>query len=102
MPWNSRRARLEVQWQRSNGVLSSQILQLREQLRIKEGYAAGLERLLRQRNERIDQLAAQVDQLRDHSRHADEAAEHMAMFVGLMLDLSKHSLENVTTQEVAA
>jgi hypothetical protein len=37
---------------------------------------------LRQRNERIDQLAAQVDQLRQHSRHADEAA-----FVGLILDL---------------
>jgi hypothetical protein len=87
MPWSSRRARLEIQWQRSNGVLSSQILQLREQLRIKESYAAGLETLLRQRNERIDQLAAQVDQLRQHSRHADEAAEHMAMFVGLMLNL---------------
>ena len=67
--------------------LSTQLLQLREQLRIKESYAVGLERLLRQRNERIDQLAAQVDQLRQHSRHADEAAEHMAMFVGLMLNL---------------
>ena len=83
----SRCARLEVQWQRTNGVLSTQLLQLREQLRIKESCAVGLERLLRQRNERIDQLAAQVDQLREHSRHADEAAEHMAMFVGLMLNL---------------
>ena len=27
-------------------------------------------------------LTAQVDQLREHSRHADEKAEHMAMFVG--------------------
>jgi len=42
---------------------------------------------LRQRNERIDQLTAQVDQLRQHSRQADEKAEHMAMFVGLILDL---------------
>ena len=41
-----------------------------------------------QRNERIDQLTAQVDQLGEHSRHADEKAEHMAMFVGLMLDLN--------------
>jgi hypothetical protein len=41
---------------------------------------------LRQRNEQIDQLTAQVDQLREHSRHAAEKAEHMAMFVGLMLD----------------
>jgi hypothetical protein len=89
MPWNRRRARLnEIRWQQTNGALSSQVLQLREQLRNKESYAVGLERLLRQRNERIDQLAAQVDQLRQHSRHADEAAEHMAMFVGLMLDLN--------------
>jgi hypothetical protein len=87
MPWSSRRARLEIKWQRSNGVLSSQILQLREQLRNKESYTVGLEQLLRQRNERIDQLTAQVDQLRQHSRHANEAAGHMAMFVGLMLDL---------------
>ena len=77
----------EIQLQRTNGALITQLLQLRKQLRNKERYATGLEILLRQRNERIDQLAAQVDQLREHSRHADEAAEHMAMFVGLMLDL---------------
>ena len=88
MPWNRRRARLnEIQLQRTNGVLSTQLLQLREQLRNKERYASGLEILLRQRNARIDQLTAQVDQLRQHSRHADEEAEHMAMFVGLILDL---------------
>ena len=89
MPWNRRRARLnEIQLQRTNGTLSTQLLQLREQLRNKESYAAGLEILLRQRNERIDQLTAQVDQFREHSRHADEKAEHMAMLVGLMLDLN--------------
>ena len=102
MPWNRRRARLnEIQLQRTNGALSTQLLQLREQLRNKESYAAGLEILLRQRNERIDQLTAQVDQLRQHSRHADEGAEYMAMFVGLMLDLddavaAKQSMACVT------
>ena len=56
MPWNRRRARLnEIQLQRTNRTLSTQLLQLREQLRNKESYAAGLEILLRQRNERIDQ-----------------------------------------------
>ena len=81
MPWNRRRARLnEIQLQRTNGTLST--------LRNKESYATGLEILLRQRNARIDQLTAQVDQLRRHIRHADEEAEHMAMFVGLMLDLN--------------
>jgi hypothetical protein len=82
MPWNRRRARLnEIQLQRTNGALSTQILQLREQLRIKESYASGLELVVRQRNERIDQLTAEVDQLRENSRH-------MAMFVGAMLDLN--------------
>jgi hypothetical protein len=52
MPWNRRRARLnEIQLQRTNGTLSTQLL-------------------------------------REHSRHADEKAEHMAMFVDLMLDLN--------------
>jgi hypothetical protein len=60
-----------------------------------------LKSYLRQRNERIDQLTAQVDQLRQHSRHADEGAEHMAMFVGLILDLddavaAKQSMACVT------
>jgi hypothetical protein len=88
MPWNRRRARLnEIDLQRTNGALSTQLLQLREQLHNKERYASGLELLLRQRNERIDQLTAQVDQLRQHSRHADEGAEYMAAFVGLILDL---------------
>jgi hypothetical protein len=88
MPWNRRRARFnEIQLQRTNGTLSTQLSQLREQVRNKERYASGLEILLRQRNERIDQLIAQVDQLRGHSRHADEGAEYMATFVGLMLDL---------------
>ena len=42
MPWNRRRARLnEIQLQRTNGTLSTQLLQLREQLRNKESYAAG-------------------------------------------------------------
>jgi len=89
MPWNRRRARLnEIQLQRTNGTLSTQLSQLREQVRNKERYASGLEVLLRQRNERIDQLTAQVGQLREHSRHADEKAEHMAMLVGMMLDLN--------------
>jgi len=46
---------------RQSKPLSTQLLQLREQLRNKERYASGLEILLRQRNERIDQLTAQVD-----------------------------------------
>ena len=89
MPWNRRRARLnEIHLQRTNGTLSTQVLQLREQLRNKESYAAGLEMLLRQRNEQIDQLQEQVEQLRLKNNQSHEEAQHMAMFVGLMLDLN--------------
>ena len=43
MPWNRRHARLnEIQLLRTNGALSTQLLQLREQLRIKERYATAL------------------------------------------------------------
>src|SRR5262249_17835559 len=80
-PWNRRRARLnEIQLQRTNGTISTQLLQLREQLRNKESYAAGLEILLRQRNERIDQLQGQLDQLRLKNNQSHEGAQHMAMF----------------------
>jgi len=75
MPWNSRRARLEVQWQRTNWALSTQVLQLREELRNKESYAVGLERLLRQRNERIDQLNARLEQSREQCRRLDQECE---------------------------
>src|SRR6516164_11736627 len=85
MPWNRRRARLnEIQLQRTNGTLSTQLLQLREQLRNKERYASGLEILLRQRNERIDQLQGPLDQLRFKNNQSHEEAQHMAMFVGMM------------------
>ena len=87
MPWNRRRARLnEIQLQRTNGTLSTQLLQLREQLRNKESYAAGLEILLRQRNERIDQLTAQVDQLRHQNKQLDAEAEHYAALLTQKLD----------------
>ena len=82
MPWHRRRARSnEIELQRTNGVLSTQVLQLRAQLENKTRYATVLEILLRQRNERIDELTAEVDQLREYSHD-------MAMFVGTMLDLN--------------
>ena len=97
MPWPSRRARLnEVQWQRTNGALSA-VLELRRELTTKQQYASRLEFLLHQRNERIDQLQGQVEQLRLKNNQSHEEAEHMAMFVGLILDLSDRSEESFGT-----
>jgi hypothetical protein len=84
MPWKFRRL---DPTEKENDRLRTVVIQLRREVTEKMAYAAGLEMLLRQRNERIDQLTTQVDQLRQHSRHADEGAEYMAMFVGLILDL---------------
>jgi len=97
MPWPSRRARLnEVQWQRTNGALST-VLELRRELTTKQQYASRLEFLLHQRSERIDQLQGQVEQLRLKNNQSHEEAEHMAMFVGLILDLSERSEESFGT-----
>src|SRR5215469_16479598 len=97
MRWPSRRARLnEVQWQRTNGALSTTVLELRRELKTKQQYASRLEFLLHQRNERIDQLQGQVEQLRLKNNQSQEA-EHMAMFVGLILDLSERSEESFGT-----
>jgi hypothetical protein len=98
MPW---KPAAPSQFEGEVDKLKTVICGLRHELTNKEGCAAGLEMLLRQRNERIDQLTAQVDQLRQHSRHADEGSEYMAMFVGLMLDLddavaAKQSMACVT------
>ena len=97
MPWPSRRACLnEVQWQRTNGALST-VLELRRELTTKQQCASRLEFLLHQRSERIDQLQGQVEQLRLKNNQSHEEAEHMAMFVGLILDLSERSEESFST-----
>jgi len=52
---------------------------------------------LHQRNERIDQLQGQLDQLRLRNSQSHEEAQHMAMFVGLILDLPERSEESFGT-----
>jgi hypothetical protein len=69
MPW-PRRTPAAVQLKRDNDALALQLVRLREQLRNKEHYASGLEVLLRERMERIDELTAQVDQLRHQNKKA--------------------------------
>jgi hypothetical protein len=81
------RLRQVVPLERQRNELTSIICSLRAAIQIRDGKIEALRLLVHERNERIDQLTAQVDQLRQHSRHADEGAEYMAMFVGLILDL---------------
>ena len=68
MPW-PRRARLtEVELKRQNETLALQLVRLREQLTSKHDYASRLEFLLHERMERIDELNAKLELLREQNR----------------------------------
>ena len=68
MPW-PRRARLtEVELKRQNETLALQLVRLREQLTSKQDYASRLEFLLHERMERIDELNAKLELLREQNR----------------------------------
>ena len=82
MPWPPRRSSItEVQLQREVEVLGLKLLKANSELRIKTLYAERLEYLLRERLTRIDELTAQVDQLRHRNKQLDREAEHLAQLV---------------------
>jgi septal ring factor EnvC (AmiA/AmiB activator) len=79
MPWPKQRTSAnEAQLQRANDALALQLLWVKRELTDKERIAERLKYLLRRRTERIDELTAQVDQLRMQNRKLDEEAEHWA------------------------
>jgi hypothetical protein len=67
MPWNARK--LEP-LERENAALKTTIVVLRHELTTKQGYAAKLELVVRQRSNRIDQLTGTIDQLRAANQEA--------------------------------
>ena len=80
MPWPRRRSSLiEVQLKRENDALALKLLRANSELATKTRYASRLEFLLRQRLERIDELTAQVDQVRMQNRKLDAEADRWAM-----------------------
>jgi hypothetical protein len=86
MPWKPRRI---SPLEREVDVLKTTVIQLRRELTNKEGYAAKLELVLRQRHEQIDKLQSLLDQVRLKNREAHEDAQHMATFVGMLLERSE-------------
>jgi hypothetical protein len=69
MPWPPRRSSIsEVELQRQVTTLQLKLLKANAALRTKTLYAERLEYLLHERSERIDQLIAQVDQLRHSNK----------------------------------
>ena len=68
----------ELQLQKANDGLRTEIVNLRHELTNKQGYAERLEVLLRERMERIDGLTATIDQLRERNKRLEAEAEHLA------------------------
>ena len=82
MPWPPRRSSItEVQLQREVEVLGLKLLKANSELRIKTLYAERLEYLLRERLTRIDELTAQVDQLRCRNKQLDAATEALCQML---------------------
>ena len=80
--FNRRRpATRELLLKRENDALALKLCRLQSELTSKQHYAERLEYLLHQRMERIDQLTAQVDQLRHQNKKLDAEAEHLAAII---------------------
>jgi len=62
-----------------NDGLRTEIVRLRRELENREGAVGRLELLLRERLTKIDELTAQVDQLREANKRLDAEAEHWAL-----------------------
>jgi hypothetical protein len=69
MPWKSRR--LEP-LEQDLAALRSELIKLRHELRTKQTALGGLELALRERSERIDELANAIAVLRDQNRRLAE------------------------------
>jgi hypothetical protein len=78
MPWKVRRLN---PLEKENNQLRTVILQLRHQLTTKEGYAAKLELVLRQRSETIDALRGKLEQSQQQIRRLDLECEHLVEMI---------------------
>ena len=78
MPWKPHPV---SQLERDNGQLRTTICCLRRELENKTGAVGRLEVLLHDRLNRIDELNAQVDRLRQQNRQLDAEADRLAEMV---------------------
>ena len=79
-PHHRRPTRTDLQLLKNeNDGLRTEIVRLRRELENREGAVDRLELLLRERLTKIDELTAQVDQLREANKRLDAEAEHWAL-----------------------
>ena len=81
--WRSRGNIAELE--HTIGQLRTDNIRLRHQLRTKQTALGGLELALHQRMERIDELIATIDKLREQNKRLDQEAEHLAQMVAAPL-----------------
>ena len=77
-----------------NDRLRMTIVQLRHEVETKQGYAAKLELVVRQRTETIDQLNARLEQSREQIRRLDQECEHLADMIRIMPETARQSLRH--------
>jgi hypothetical protein len=77
----------ELNLKRENDGLRTTICSLRREIENKQGTVQRLEVLLCERLTKIDQLVAQVDQLRHRNKALESEAEHLADMVRIMPQL---------------
>ena len=77
----------EIELQRKVETLSLKLLRANAALRLKTVYCERLEYLMRERSERIDELNAKLDQLREQNKRLDQENEHLADMVRLLPQL---------------
>jgi chromosome segregation ATPase len=71
MPWPRRQANItELELKRQLDTLQLQLVRLRTELTNKQQYAGRQEDLLRERMERIDELNATIERLREQNRRS--------------------------------
>jgi len=68
---------------KENDSLKTTIVCLRRDLTDKEGHVGRLEFLLHEWMERVDELNAKIEQLRDQNRRLDQENEHLVEMVRL-------------------
>jgi predicted nuclease with TOPRIM domain len=81
MPWERRPNIDAVALKRKNDELASQLLRVREELRNKQTYTAGLEILLHERLGKIDELNGKIDQLREQVRKLDQENDRLVEMI---------------------
>jgi hypothetical protein len=69
--------------ERENDQLRTELIKLRSELETKQGTVGRLQLLVRQRSNKIDQLTATIDRLRQQNRQLDAEAERLCEMVRL-------------------